>query len=70
MAQSQINIRVDKKLKEKSYEILKSHGVIPSEFLTDMLEYVVKTGKLPIKKVLLSEEDLELLEAAKNKDSL
>lgn len=56
-----VNFRVDEALKEKSYSILKEQGIAPTEFFTSVLEYIVTTGKLPVQKTLLSEEDAELL---------
>jgi RHH-type rel operon transcriptional repressor/antitoxin RelB len=56
-----VNFRVDEALKEKSYSILKEQGIAPTDFFTSILEYVATTGKLPVKKALLSEEDEELL---------
>ena len=37
----------------------------PSELLRQTLEYVVQSGKLPFKPVLLTEEDAELISIAK-----
>ena len=56
-----VNFRIDEALKEKSYSILKEQGIAPTDFFTSILEYVATTGKLPVKKALLSEEDEELL---------
>ena len=56
-----VNFRVDEALKEKSYSILKEQGIAPTEFFTNILEYIATTGKLPVQKALLSEEDTELL---------
>ena len=56
-----VNFRVDEVLKEKSYSILKEQGIAPTEFFTSVLEYIATTGKLPVQKALLSQEDAELL---------
>lgn len=56
-----VNFRVDETLKKKSYAVLKEQGVAPTEFFTNMLEYIANTGKLPVQKTLLSEDDAELL---------
>lgn len=56
-----VNFRIDEALKEKSYSVLKEQGISPTEFFTNVLEYIVATGKLPVQKALLSEEDTELL---------
>ena len=49
-----VNFRVDEALKEKSYSILKEQGISPTDFFTNILEYVATTGKLPVQKALLS----------------
>ena len=56
-----VNFRVDEMLKEKSYSILKEQGIAPTEFFISVLEYIATTGKLPVQKALLSEEDAALL---------
>ncbi|MDM1249435.1 type II toxin-antitoxin system RelB/DinJ family antitoxin [Acinetobacter sp. R933-2] len=56
-----VNFRVDEALKEKSYSVLREQGITPTEFFTNVLEYIAATGKLPVQKALLSEEDTELL---------
>lgn len=56
-----VNFRVDETLKKKSYAVLKEQGIAPTEFFTNMLEYIANTGKLPVQKTLLSEDDAELL---------
>jgi len=56
-----VNFRVDEALKEKAYSVLREQGIAPTEFFTNVLEYIAATGKLPVQKALLSEEDTELL---------
>lgn len=56
-----VNFRGDEVLKEKSYLVLKEQGIIPTDFFTNILEYVATTGNLPVQQALLSEEDAELL---------
>lgn len=62
-----INIRIDDKLKAESYAALEELGVTPSEVLRQTLEYVAQNNKLPFQSVLVNEEDLELLEKAKQR---
>ena len=45
-----VNFRVDEALKEKSYSILKEQGIAPTEFFTNILEYIATTGKLPVQR--------------------
>lgn len=62
---SQISLRVDRNLKEAAYDQLKNLGVTPSDFFRDMLEYVVRENKLPIRRELISDEDADLLAMVK-----
>lgn len=62
---AQVNIKINSNLKENAYAALKQLGTNPSDFFREMLEYVVREKKLPIKKVILSDEDEELLALAK-----
>ncbi|KJV37512.1 MULTISPECIES: type II toxin-antitoxin system RelB/DinJ family antitoxin [Acinetobacter] len=58
---SNVNFRVDDVLKKKSYSVLKELGITPSELFKSVLQYVADTGKLPVKHIVVSEEDLKLL---------
>ena len=62
-----INIRIDDELKTKSYATLEKLGVTPSELLRQTLEYVVRSGKLPFKPVILTDEDAELINEARKR---
>lgn len=62
-----VNFRVDDTLKMQAYQVLDKQGVTPTEFFTNLLKYVVDTGKLPVKSMVLSEEDSELLAIAKQR---
>lgn len=64
---SNVNFRVDDALKKKSYAVLKELGVTPSELFKSVLQYVADTGKLPVKHVVVSEEDLKLLSMMREK---
>ncbi len=62
-----VNFRVDEALKEKSYSVLRKQGIAPTEFFTNILEYIAMTGKLPVQRALLSEEDAELLSVVRKR---
>ncbi|MBF7694209.1 type II toxin-antitoxin system RelB/DinJ family antitoxin [Acinetobacter pollinis] len=62
-----VNFRVNEALKEKSYSILREQGIAPTELFTNVLEYIATTGKIPVQKALLSEEDTELLAIVRNR---
>ena len=56
-----VNFRVDDVLKEKSFSVLKEQGIAPTDFFTSVLEYIVNTGRLPVRQVVVSDEDAEFL---------
>ena len=56
---SQVNLKVNTQLKENAYATLKELGTTPSDFFRDILEYVVREKKLPIKRLTVSDEDAE-----------
>ncbi|MBD3756250.1 MAG: type II toxin-antitoxin system RelB/DinJ family antitoxin [Gammaproteobacteria bacterium] len=62
-----ITIRVDDALKSKAYQALEDLNVTPSELLRQTLEYVAQNHKLPFKPILLDDEDLALLETARER---
>jgi RHH-type rel operon transcriptional repressor/antitoxin RelB len=62
-----VNFRVSDDLKEKSFSVLKEQGIAPTDFFISVLEYIVNTGKLPVKQVVVSEEDFELLALARKR---
>ena len=62
-----VNFRINDSLKEQSYTVLKEQGVTPTEFFTNVLEYVAKTGKLPVQKTLLSDDEATLLEVVRKR---
>lgn len=55
-----INIRVDDQLKHNAFAAFERLGLSPSEALRAFLEYVATTGKMPIKQVLMADEDNDL----------
>lgn len=62
-----ITIRVDDNLKVEAYQALRQLNVTPSELLRQTLEYVAQNHKLPFKTVLMDDEDLNLLEIARDR---
>ena len=56
-----INIRVDDGLKERAYSVLAQLGLSPSDAMRQFLTYVADNGKLPIKAMMVSDEDAELI---------
>lgn len=66
-ATTQVSLRVDQSLKDAAYTKLKEFGVTPSDFFRDVLEYVVRENKLPVRKEVISDEDAELLALVKQR---
>jgi RHH-type transcriptional regulator, rel operon repressor / antitoxin RelB len=64
---SNINIRIDDDLKNRSYAALEKLGIKPSELLRQTLEYVAESGKLPFKQMLLTEEDAGLMDIVRER---
>ena len=56
-----INFRIDEDLKAEAYRRLAELGVTPSDLIRQTFEYVVQTGRLPVRQEVLTEEDHELL---------
>ncbi len=62
-----ITIRVDDNLKSEAYQALQELNTTPSELLRQTLEFVAQNHKLPFKPALLDEEDMQLLEIARER---
>lgn len=52
-----INFRVDDMIKMQAYQVLQEQGITPTELFTNVLKYITQTGKIPVKSVILSEDD-------------
>lgn len=64
---SQVNLKINTQLKESAYATLKELGTTPSDFFRDVLEYVVREKKLPIKRLTVSDEDAEFYELVRKR---
>jgi len=56
-----INLRIDDVPRNAAYQRLSAFGITPSDLIRQTFEYVVETGKLPVQRVILSEDDRDLL---------
>jgi len=56
-----INLRIDDHFKAEAYRRLAELGVTPSDVIRQTFEYVVRTGRLPVKPHVLRDEDHDLL---------
>jgi len=56
-----IDLRIEDALKNVAYQRLLELGTTPSDLIRQTFEYVVETGKLPVQRVILSNDDCDLL---------
>lgn len=67
MTTATISFRISTEVKNTVKPILEANGISVSELCRSVLEYVAETGKIPVKKELLSEEDRELVKLARKR---
>ena len=67
MPSTTISFRIPKQVKDSVKPILEANGMTLSELCQNVLVYVAETGKLPIKKILINEEDEELIRIARER---
>lgn len=67
MTTSTISFRVSSEIKDTAMPVLAANGITVSELCQNVLAYVAETGKLPIKQVLVSDEDEELIRIARKR---
>lgn len=61
MSSATISFRIPLEVKNSVKPILEANGMSVSELCQSVLEYAAETGKIPVKRELLSEEDRELI---------
>lgn len=64
---SNLNIRVDESIKQQAFLAFENLGVTPSDAIRTFLAYVATTGKMPIKQIIVSDEDADLYELVKKR---
>lgn len=62
-----LNFRLDDKLKNAAYEVLHGLDVTPTEAVRLFFQYIAENKKLPIKNLVISNEDQELIEIIKDR---
>ena len=67
MSAKTVSFRIDNNIKNMAKPILEAHGMSVSELCQVTLEYVAATGKIPVKKVSMSEENQELIKVARER---
>ncbi|EER47686.1 bifunctional antitoxin/transcriptional repressor RelB [Actinobacillus minor NM305] len=64
---SNLNIRIDEVVKQQAFEAFDNLGISPSDAIRSFLAYVAETGRMPIKQIIVSDEDVELYELVKKR---
>ena len=59
---SAVTFRVDETLKAAAVKKLSAQGISLSDALRDTLAYIAETGRSPVKRRLVTDEDAELIE--------
>lgn len=62
-----LNIRVDDVIKQQAFLAFENLGISPSDAVRHFLAYVATTGKMPIKQILVSDEDADLYDIVKKR---
>ncbi|MBS1017249.1 type II toxin-antitoxin system RelB/DinJ family antitoxin [Acetobacter persici] len=62
-----ISLRVPASLKDEAQAHIKAQGLTFTDVFKDVLEYIVKEGKMPVKREILSNDDRELLNLVKER---
>ncbi|WP_438384485.1 type II toxin-antitoxin system RelB/DinJ family antitoxin [Asaia sp. BMEF1] len=64
---SAVTFRVDEKLKAAAVEKLSVQGISLSDALRDTLTYIAETGRSPVKRTLVTDEDAQLIEIVRER---
>ncbi|MFW2178367.1 MULTISPECIES: type II toxin-antitoxin system RelB/DinJ family antitoxin [unclassified Moraxella] len=62
-----LNIRVDDTTKQQAFLAFDKLGILPSDAIRTFLAYVATTGKMPIKQVIMCDEDADLYDIVKKR---
>ncbi|HGO5824103.1 TPA: type II toxin-antitoxin system RelB/DinJ family antitoxin [Mannheimia haemolytica] len=62
-----LNIRIDDNVKQQAFLAFDNLGITPSDAIRSFLTYVADTGKMPIKQIIVSDEDAELYHIVKKR---
>lgn len=62
-----LNIRIDDTIKQQAFAAFDNLGVTPSDAIRAFLTYVADTGKMPIKQIIVSDEDADIYELVKKR---
>lgn len=64
---SNLNIRIDDTVKQQAFIVFDNLGISPSDAIRSFLAYVAETGKMPIKQIIVSDEDADLYALVKQR---
>ena len=64
---SAFTFRVDKTLKAAAIEKLSAQGISLSDALRDTLTYIAETGRSPVKRTLVTNEDAQMIEIVRER---
>ncbi|AWI51663.1 type II toxin-antitoxin system RelB/DinJ family antitoxin [Actinobacillus porcitonsillarum] len=64
---SNLNIRIDDVVKKQAFEAFDNLGISPSDAIRSFLAYVAETGRMPIKQIIVSDEDADLYALVKQR---
>lgn len=62
-----LNVRLDDDLKQQTYQVLERLNISPSEAIRLYFQYITENQKLPIKSVIITDEDQALLETVRER---
>ncbi|WP_109077867.1 type II toxin-antitoxin system RelB/DinJ family antitoxin [Aggregatibacter kilianii] len=60
-----LNVRLDNELKQQAYAVLEQLNISPSEAIRLYFQYITENHSLPIKSVVVTDEEQELLETVR-----
>lgn len=62
-----LNIRIDESIKQQAFSAFDNLGISPSDAIRAFLAYVAETGKMPLRQIIVSDEDAELYAVIKQR---
>ena len=62
-----VNVRLDDDLKQQAYQVLADLNISPSEAIRVYFQYIADNRSLPIKQVVVTDEEDELIRVARQR---
>lgn len=62
-----LNVRLDDKLKNEAYAVLEKLNLTPTEAVRLLFQYVVETGRMPVKTVTISDSEEALIQTVRER---